>query len=179
MALRRAGPAIIASAATVVVGMLCLLAAETNSTRSLGPVAAIGVAVALLVMVTLLPALLVICGRWLFWPIRPHVGSAEPTTRGILGPGRQPDRPPAAARSGWRPRWCSPCWRIGVVQLDANGLTNAESFPGKPDSVVGEEVVARHFPTPGEGNPVAVVAGAQRRPGRCGPPSPARPASPR
>jgi RND superfamily putative drug exporter len=159
VALRRAGPAVLASAATVVAGMLCLLAAETNSTRSLGPIAAIGVAVALAVMVTLLPALLVICGRWLFWPIRPHVGSVEPTTRGMW------------ARVGNRiARWPRLTWvttslvlaalATAAVGLDANGLTNAETFPGKPDSIVGEEVAARHFATTGEGNPVAVVAAA-------------------
>ena len=83
VALHRAGPAIIASGATVIVGMLCLLFAETNSTKGLGPVAAIGVAVALAVMMTLLPALLVISGRWIFWPARPRYGSAEPTATGF------------------------------------------------------------------------------------------------
>src|ERR687897_1302097 len=81
--LRRASPAIIASAATVVVGMLCLSFAELNSTAGLGPVAAIGVAVTFLVMVTLLPALLVITGRWIFWPRRPTFRSPEPTADGI------------------------------------------------------------------------------------------------
>ena len=67
-ALHRAAPAILASAATVAVGMLCLSFADLNSTAGLGPVNAIGVAVTFLVMVVLLPALLVICGRWLFGP---------------------------------------------------------------------------------------------------------------
>src|SRR6185437_3589796 len=79
-ALHRAGPAIIASAATVVLGMLCLLFAETNSTKGLGPVAAIGIVVGLAVMLTLLPALLTLCGRWIFWPRRPRFGTPEPTT---------------------------------------------------------------------------------------------------
>src|SRR3954452_25330155 len=57
-ALHRASPAILASAATVAVGMLCLTLAEMNSTAGLGPVLAIGVTVTLLVMLTLLPALL-------------------------------------------------------------------------------------------------------------------------
>src|SRR5262249_51338733 len=83
IALRRGSPAIIASAATVAVGMLCLLVAESNATRGLGPVAAIGVGVALLAMITLLPALLVIFGRWLFWPLRPKYGSADPAAIGI------------------------------------------------------------------------------------------------
>ena len=60
-ALHRSGPAIIASGSTVVAGMLCLLLASMNSTRGLGPVAAVGIVVALLAMLTLLPALLVIC----------------------------------------------------------------------------------------------------------------------
>jgi len=42
--------------------MLCLSFAELNSTAGLGPVLAIGVAVTMLVMVTLLPALLVGAG---------------------------------------------------------------------------------------------------------------------
>ena len=83
VALHRAGPAIIASGLTVVAGMLCLLAAESNDISGLGPVAAVGIAVGLIAMITLLPALLVIFGRWIFWPVRPGFGSAEPTSRGF------------------------------------------------------------------------------------------------
>src|SRR6202042_3004077 len=71
VALQRAGPAIIASAGTVIVSLLTLLIAELNSTASLGPVLAIGIVVAFAAMMTLLPALLVTCGRWVFWPARP------------------------------------------------------------------------------------------------------------
>jgi RND superfamily putative drug exporter len=83
VALHRAGPAIIASGLTVVAGMLCLLAAESNDISGLGPVAAVGIAVGLIAMITLLPAILVIFGRWIFWPVRPGFGSAEPTSRGF------------------------------------------------------------------------------------------------
>src|SRR5206468_8983690 len=76
-ALRRAAPAIVASGFTVILSLLCLLVAELASTKSLGPVMAIGVAVGLLAMLTLLPALLVIFGRWIFWPRRPTLGSEE------------------------------------------------------------------------------------------------------
>src|ERR687888_1403780 len=79
IALRRAGPAIVASGLTVILSLLTLLVAELASTKSLGPVMAIGVAVGLCAMLTLLPALLVIFGRWMFWPRRPTLGSAEPT----------------------------------------------------------------------------------------------------
>ena len=98
-ALHRAAPAIIASASTVILGMLCLLLADMNSTVGLGPVAAVGVAVALFVMITLLPALLVICGRWIFWPKRPTFGSHEPTTTGIWA--KVGDRIKVAPRRVW------------------------------------------------------------------------------
>ena len=63
--------------------MLCLLAAESNDISGLGPVAAIGIGVGLIAMITLLPALLVVFGRWIFWPVKPGYGSPEPTTRGL------------------------------------------------------------------------------------------------
>src|SRR6266540_67902 len=81
-AVRRSGPAIIASAATVTVGMLCLLIADMRSTKGLGPVAAVAIVVGLLATLSLLPALLVIFGRWLFWPATPKLGSTEPSAGG-------------------------------------------------------------------------------------------------
>jgi RND superfamily putative drug exporter len=157
-ALRRAGPAIIASASTVIIALLTLLAAELQSTKDLGPVLAIGVAVGMLAMLTLLPALLVAFPRGVFWPYRPSFGSAEPTHRGFW------------ARVGWsiapRPRivWITTAvvlgaMAFGLTGLKANGLTNAQSFRGHPDSVVGESVLARHFPA-GVGQPVIVVGKA-------------------
>src|SRR3989337_1280410 len=79
IALHRSSPAIIASAGTVAAGMLCLLLADMNSTKGLGPVFAIGILVGLAVMLTLFPALLVIVGRWVFWPATPRFGTADPT----------------------------------------------------------------------------------------------------
>ena len=157
-ALRRAGPAIIASAATVVLALLTLSAAQLNSTKSLGPVLAIGVAVGMFVMLTLLPALLVTFPRGVFWPYRPTYGSAEPTTRGMW------------ARVGWsiapRPRitWITTAVILGVLALGltglkADGLTNAQSFRGHPDSVTGASVLAAHFPA-GAGEPVIVIGNA-------------------
>jgi putative drug exporter of the RND superfamily len=67
-AVRRAGPAILASGTTVILAMLVLLVAQTGSVHSLGPVSAIGVACVLLAGLTLLPALLTIAGRRGFWP---------------------------------------------------------------------------------------------------------------
>ncbi len=154
-ALRRAGPAIIASGSTVIVALLALSVAELNSTKSLGPVLAIGVAIGMLAMLTLLPALLVAFPRGIFWPYRPAFGSPEPTTRGLW------------ARVGWaiapRPRltWITTAVVLGVLALGltglkASGLTNAQSFRGHPESVTGEAVLAAHFPA-GAGQPVVVI----------------------
>ena len=159
VALNRAGPAILASGATVVVGMLCLLFAKTNSTRGLGPVAAIGILVGLAVMLTLLPALLVTVGRWVFWPVRPREGSPEPTATGFWA--RLGARIARAPRRIWIvTTLVLGVMAVGIVQLDATGLTNKESFRGNPDSVVGEEVLARHFAA-GSGSPVVVVGNAE------------------
>ena len=49
-----------------------LTAADLPATRGLGPVGAIGVLAALVAMTTLLPAVLVLFGRWLFWPFVPR-----------------------------------------------------------------------------------------------------------
>jgi RND superfamily putative drug exporter len=158
VALRRAGPAIIASASTVILSLLCLLVAELNSTKSLGPVMAIGVAVGLCAMITLLPALLVIFGRWMFWPLRPTLGSAEPTERGLWAR--------IGARMAPRPRivWVVTTLvlvaiAVGATGLKASGLQSVDSFRGKPEAVTGEQVLARHFPA-GAGSPIQVVGKA-------------------
>jgi RND superfamily putative drug exporter len=78
-ALISAGPAIFASAATVIAALLCLLLAKVNGTAGLGPIAAIGIACAALSMLTLLPALLTIFGRRAFWPFVPHTPETAPS----------------------------------------------------------------------------------------------------
>jgi len=158
--LRRAGPAIIASGATVIAGMLCLLVAESADISGLGPVAAIGIALGLLAMITLLPALLVICGRWVFWPVRPRFGSDEPTTRGFWARvGRMIARHP-------RRVWVVTALLLAVASLGLIGfkvgtLTTAQSFRGTPQSITAEAVLARHFPA-GAGEPVEVIGNAAK-----------------
>src|SRR6185369_4354597 len=140
VALRRAGPAILASAGTVVAGMLCLLVADSADISGLGPVAAIGIVVSLVAMITLLPALLVITGRWMFWPYRPRFGSADPTSRGVWARVGQ-----AIAR---RPRviWISTAVLLAVASLGLLGfhfgaLTQAQSYRGTPSAVAGARVL--------------------------------------
>jgi putative drug exporter of the RND superfamily len=82
-ALVSAGPAIFASAATVIAALLCLLLAKVNGTAGLGPIAAIGIACAALSMLTLLPALLTIFGRRAFWPFVPHTPETGPTANDV------------------------------------------------------------------------------------------------
>ena len=121
IALHRAGPAIFASGSTVIVGMLCVLLAQMNSTASMGPALAIGVAVGLLAMLSLLPALLVVTGRWVFWPLRPRYGSPDHTETGLWARVGRAIAP--------RPRavWVTTtvilgALSVGILQLDAHGL---------------------------------------------------------
>ncbi|MER5830503.1 MMPL family transporter [Streptomyces sp. NPDC002130] len=156
LALHRAGPAVLASGATVVLSMLVLLAAEMNSTSGLGPVAAIGVAVALVAMMSLFPALLVIFGRWVFWPVVPRYGTPDPTERGVWArTGRRIARRPRMiwAVTALALAVCS----LGLIQLRAEGIGNADAFTGKPDSITGQEVSARYFPA-GSGDPLVIVS---------------------
>jgi RND superfamily putative drug exporter len=82
-ALESAGPAIFASALTVIAALLCLLLAKVNGTSGLGPIAAIGIACAALSMLTLLPALLTIFGRRAFWPFVPHTPDTAPRAEAV------------------------------------------------------------------------------------------------
>ncbi|HEY5815066.1 MAG TPA: MMPL family transporter [Solirubrobacterales bacterium] len=82
-ALVSAGPAIFASAATVIAALLCLTLAEVEGTAGLGPIAAIGIACAALSMLTLLPAILTIFGRRAFWPFVPHTPETAPSVENV------------------------------------------------------------------------------------------------
>jgi len=151
VALRGAAPAIAASAATVSLGLLCLLAATMGFNHTLGPAGAVAVLCAFAVMVTLLPALLVILGRWVFWPRIPRPGA---TPRLWLRIGK--------IVSG-RPRlvWVASAVVLGVLSLGTlgmkTGLDDANRFSGTPESVAGQQLLAAHFGSGGS-DPVVVVA---------------------
>jgi RND superfamily putative drug exporter len=143
-AMRRSSPAIMASGLTVIAGLLCLLAASLNSNRGLGPVSAVGIAVGLVAMLTLLPAILVITGRWVFWPFVPHYGSPLKEESGLwarIGHAISP-----------RPRlvWivvsvALGAMALGLFRIDTN-LTQLEGFRGTVDSVEGQKLLALSFP---------------------------------
>ena len=84
---------IVASGATVILALLCLLFSDLNSNKSLGPIAAIGIVFSLLAALTLLPMLLVVFGRVAFWPFRPKLGAGEPTMARRPATTRRPATP--------------------------------------------------------------------------------------
>ncbi|AVV47008.1 hypothetical protein C6376_42485 [Streptomyces sp. P3] len=157
-ALRRSVSAIVASAGTVAVSLLLLMLATLNSTQGLGPACAVGVLVGLVAMVTLMPALLVACGRWIFWPVRPSRGAGTAAGQGLW------DRVGAAVAGRPRTVWIGTALLLGVMAtgmfgLRSDGLSGTDQFTGRPQSVAGEEIMSAHFPA-GAGDPLLVVADA-------------------
>lgn len=156
-AVRRAGPAIVASNATVVLALLTLLFASTPSTRSLGALAACGLVVAAISVLVILPPLLAVCGRRLFWPFIPHAGDDETLDSG--GWHR------VAEWVGGRPALVAAVAITVLAALGAGlfgtriGLSQTEQFRVRADSVTGYTVVAEHFPA-GLANPTLVVSPA-------------------
>ncbi|WP_253866890.1 MMPL family transporter [Mycobacterium asiaticum] len=154
-AVRMAGPAIVASNATVVLALLTLIFAATPSTRSLGALAACGLLVAAVSVLVLLPPLLALCGRKLFWPFVPRSDDAEKPDTGVWHAiGQRVARRPAMVASV----------TITVLAVLATGLlgvriglTQTEQFRVQADSVSGFDIVADHFPA-GLVNPTVVVA---------------------
>ncbi|MFZ2175841.1 MAG: MMPL family transporter [Rhodococcus sp. (in: high G+C Gram-positive bacteria)] len=154
---RESAPAITASAVTVILGLLCLMFSELNSNKSLGPVAAIGIACTYLVMMTFLPVALSAAGRWVFWPRKPEVDeTADLTTHGMWG------KIAAAVGSRARPLWIGATvllallFAAGIGSLKTDGLTASESFTNRPDAVVGQELYESKF-DPGAGAPAVIV----------------------
>jgi RND superfamily putative drug exporter len=154
-ALRRSGGAIFASAATVVVGLACLALADMGTSRSLGLVGALGVFCGFLAMITVLPALLVIAGRWVFWPLVPKVGRQIKENVGVWAKiGTFVERRPRIV-------WVGSLLVIGALALGALdmkiGIPQNEVFNTKPEAVVAQETLAKHFPS-GASDPVIVLA---------------------
>ena len=147
----------LASAATVVLGLCCLLLADINATRSLGAVCAVGVACAALSMLVTLPVLLGLTGRWVFWPFRPLAGrDAAATGRGW---GRVAD----LVRARPRVVWAGTVLVLAALALGSttigHGTTYAQQFRDPPGSVRGQAIVDRHF-TSGATSPATVLADA-------------------
>lgn len=154
-ALRTAGPAIFASGMTVIAALLCLTLAELNGTAGLGPIGAMGIAVAMIAMLTLLPALLVIFGRRAFWPFIPRVG--DQGSDATHGRWRRVGEKVAA-----RPRrvWLGAILVLlvmsaGLLNFD-DGLTSGNSFRDDVESVAGQELLQKGFPA-GTNAPTEII----------------------
>jgi RND superfamily putative drug exporter len=157
VAVRQAGPGILASAATVVAALLCLSLASVNSIAGLGPVGAMGVAVAALAMLTVLPALLLIGGRRAFWPFVPrNDGETGATTwrRGFWG------RLGVLVERRHRAVWMGTTLALvlvalGTLSLDTS-LTTGNVFRGEVEAVQGQKLLERSFPA-GASAPTTVI----------------------
>jgi RND superfamily putative drug exporter len=153
--LSRTSPVILASGATVMAALLTLSLAEVNGTAGLGPIGAMGIGLAMLAMLTILPALLTICGRRAFWPFIPRYGSAGP------------DETHGAWRriAEWVGRGPRRVWigstvllavlAVGLVQLNGD-LTSGNMFRGEVGSVQGQKLVQAAFPA-GQNDPTQVI----------------------
>ncbi|MDQ4489964.1 MMPL family transporter [Sinomonas sp. ASV486] len=162
-ALRGAFEPISASAGTVVAALLCLLLSDLNSNKALGPVAAIGIAFAYLVSLTLLPALMYWAGKVAYWP------------RKMAATGRNEAVPASPDRRGgiwgWvsrliatRPRtvWAASLviligMGVGMTGFKADGVPTSDFVVGHSDARDGQAALAAHFPA-GAGQPAVVIA---------------------
>ena len=155
-ALVGAGEAILGSAITVILALLTLLLATIPTTRGLGLACAVGVLVALVYALVVLPVALVVFGRRLFWPFVPKVGDTPITDQRTVWSriGAVVARRPLFVVIG------------GIVVLAAlalpllglrTGLGPTEVFLAKPEAVAGQETLARAFPV-GAIDPVAIIS---------------------
>ena len=155
IALRGVVEPIVASGSTVIAGLMVLLLSDLSSNRGLGPVGSIGIACAMFAALTLLPSLLVLFGRWIFWPKRPRFDSEDEKLSGLWAKvGGLVDRKP-------KPIWISTALLLVIfagfsVTLKSDGLAQTDAFTARPDSVIGLEKLGEHFPS-GEGTPVEIV----------------------
>ncbi|WP_099023170.1 MMPL family transporter [Mycolicibacterium palauense] len=161
-AVRTAGPAILASNATVVLALLTLLLGLSPSTRSLGLQAASGLVVAAVFSLLVLPPLLALCGVRLFWPFipRPSAGGGPNLTeagvwhRIATAVSHRPVAVLVASLAGL-------AVLASAVLAVPTGLTQTEQFRVKAESVSGFETLAEHFPS-GLTDPTRVVGDAGR-----------------
>ncbi|HIY66630.1 MAG TPA: MMPL family transporter [Candidatus Agrococcus pullicola] len=147
-------PAIVASNVTVVAALLTLALAVIPGTRGLGLSAALGLLIALVAVVFVLPPSLAVCGRRVFWPFIPKPG-AEPKRGSVWrAVATRVNRKPVVALSAG----------IAVLAIMATGLlgttvglTQLEKFRVPSDSAAGLEVLSDHFDA-GEAQPITIVA---------------------
>ncbi|GAA3972695.1 MMPL family transporter [Streptomyces marokkonensis] len=158
-ALRGCGPAVLASSGTVAAGLLCLLAADLNSSRGMGPLGTVGVLCALAAMLTLLPAILVLLGRRVFWPLVPRYGSTPKARRSLFtAMGSSAERRPRAVLVGG-------AVLLGALALGSfnlpGSLKQEDTFTTRPEAIAAMETLAAAYPERGT-QPITVIAPTDR-----------------
>ncbi|GGI88787.1 MMPL family transporter [Pseudarthrobacter scleromae] len=157
---------ILASGATVIIALLCLLFSDLNSNKALGPVAAAGILCSLFAALTLLPALMALLGRAAFWPFRPKLVPAEDREPELVTglEGQKGLWRATGSLVSRRPRavWIASVLLLlvasaGVLQLKANGVPQTDVILTASNAVDGQDALARHFDA-GSGSPAVVVA---------------------
>ncbi|CAJ1506021.1 MMPL family transporter [[Mycobacterium] kokjensenii] len=156
-AVAAAAPAILASNATVVLALSTLLLALTPSTRSLGICAGCGLVVAAVFVLSVLPPLLAVCGRKVFWPFIPTPSPGAEGAATTAGPWHR-----VADAVSRRPVLVCLA-AVAVLAASAAGLSGAriglsqtQQFRVQADSVAGFETLAAHFPE-GAASPAVVI----------------------
>jgi RND superfamily putative drug exporter len=158
LAWRRSVAPIVASGATVIVGVLCLLLSDLASNRGLGPISAVNVVFAVLVALTFLPAALTLLGRAAFWPFQPHPDSEAPEQAGLWGRvAGLIRRRPAPVLAGTVTLLLAGA--AFLPTLDADGIALADTIRGSSQAVDGQAVLARHFDA-GVGSPAVIITPA-------------------
>lgn len=158
-ALRGCGPAVLASSGTVAAGLLCLLAADLNSSRGMGPLGTVGVLCALAAMLTLLPAILVLLGRRVFWPLVPRYGSTPKARRSLFSAmGSSAERRPRAVLVGGA--LLLGALALGSLNLPGD-LKQEDTFTTEPEAIAAMETLAAAYPERGT-QPITVIAPTDR-----------------
>ncbi len=151
---------ILASGSTVAISLLILLFSQLSNTAGLGPVGAIGIVCAMFTILTLLPALLLIFGRWIFWPRKPLFDGNDHVMSGMWS------KVGAGVERNPRKAWVVTgsillLFAFASTTLKTDGLGTIDTFTGNPESVVGQKKLETHFPG-GQGDPTQVVFSAAR-----------------
>lgn len=138
-------PAIVASGATVILGLLCLSFSSLESNKGLAPAGAISITCTLILAITFLPVALALAGRWVFWPRKPKAGQAvDLANHGFWS------RVASKVDRNRRPAWIGAVLVLGVCliglgSLNANGFPQSEGLTNEPDAVVGQNLYAAKF----------------------------------
>jgi putative drug exporter of the RND superfamily len=154
IAIRGAGPAILASGSTVAVALALLLLAEIEGRQVLGLMSAVGIVIAMVAGLLVLPSALVVFPRGIFWPLVPKVGGKNPFEKSIWTKlGRAVSkRPLTIAGAGVALLAVLATGGLGVK----TGLSATEIFIEKPEAVAGQEVLADAF-SAGSATPTQVI----------------------